>query len=105
VYSLLWLLTVFVFWLGPPTFVLAGGALWFNARRKRPSGELVPWHQFWSAAIVWGIAGAGIWIVAVVLLLVISRSGNAGLWFVFTPWAFAAGCAYGMHRLRRVLNA
>lgn len=104
-YSLLGFLTIFVFWLGPPIFVLAGGALWFNARRQRPSGSPVPWHQFWSAAIVWGIAGAGIWIAAVALLLVVTRAGNAGLWFVVAPWAFAAGSAYGMHRLRRVLNA
>jgi hypothetical protein len=97
-------LAVFVFWLGPPCFLLIGAWLWFNARRKSQATP-TPWNRFWSAIVVWGITGAAVWIAAVILLVVVSRAGNAGLWFVFTPWAFALGAAVGLYKLKRVLDA
>ena len=38
-----------------------------------------------------GFIGALIWIVLVIVLVAITQTGNAGLWIVFAPWAFALG--------------
>ena len=103
--SVLIAFSVFVFWLGPPIAVLAAGALMYAAKRRQVPGGPLGWHQFWSAMVLWGVAGAAVWIGLVALLLAVTRAGNAGLWIVFIPWAFAAGEVVGFVKLRRRLYA
>lgn len=103
--SVLIAFSVFVFWLGPPAAVLAAAAVMFAARRHHIEGEPLGWSEFWRPMLVWGAAGAAIWIGLVALLLLVTRAGNAGLWIVFIPWAFAAGAAAGFVKLRRRLYA
>lgn len=103
--SVLIAFSVLVFWLGPPLAVLAAALLMFVAKRDQVSGGRMAWHDFWSPILVWGVAGAAIWIGLVALLLLITRAGNAGLWIVFIPWAFAAGEVVGFVKLRRRLYA
>jgi hypothetical protein len=98
------LLSVFVFWLGPPVAATVAGALFFKARRNADPANPFPWNDFWSAAMLWGVVGAGIWVGLVALLLVATRAGNAGLWIVFIPWAFAAGEVYGIFKLSKRMH-
>jgi hypothetical protein len=102
--AMLALTSILVFWLGPPLTATIAGMVFFSARRRADSANPVPWNEFWSAAMLWGVVGTGIWIGLVALLLIVTRAGNAGLWIVFVPWAFAAGEVYGIFRLSKRMH-
>ena len=82
-------LFVFLFWLGPPAALLLL-ALIQEQHRHAPNGTH-PRDNIVLRCLGGGFIAALIWIVLVMLLVAITQAGNAGLWIVFTPWAFALG--------------
>jgi hypothetical protein len=78
-----------LFWFGPAGALLLL-ALILEQRRHDPNGTK-PQGNILLRCLVGGIIAAIGWAVLVALLVAVTRSGNAGLWIVFTPWAFALG--------------
>lgn len=67
---------------------------------RRPDGPTG--LELFNAAMHGGILAGIIWTAGVVLLLLISRAGNAGLWFLFVPLAGFFGALIGVGvRMRR----
>jgi hypothetical protein len=78
-----------LFWFGPAGALLLL-ALVLEQRRHDPNGTK-PQGNILLRCLVGGIVAAIVWAILVALLVAVTRSGNAGLWIVFTPWAFALG--------------
>ncbi len=78
-----------LFWFGPAGALLLL-ALILEQRRHDPNGT-TPQGNILLRCLVGGIIAAIAWVVLVALLVAVTRSGNAGLWIVCTPWAFALG--------------
>ncbi len=91
-------LLMMLFWFGPAGALLVLSLIMEQQRHApngtRPEGNLV------LRSLVGGIIAAIAWAVLVGVLLLISRSGNVGLWIVFAPWAFAIGQAIGLFSQR-----
>ena len=78
-----------LFWFGPAGALLLL-AMILEQRRHAPNGTK-PQGNILLRCLVGGIIAATAWVILVALLVAVTRSGNAGLWIVFTPWAFALG--------------
>jgi hypothetical protein len=78
-----------LFWFGPAGALLLL-ALILEQRRLAPNGTK-PQGNILLRCLVGGIIAAIVWAILVALLIATTGSGNAGLWIVFTPWAFALG--------------
>ena len=83
------MLFAFAFWLGPAAALLLL-ALILEQRRHAPNGTH-PQDNIVLRCLGGGFIAAVSWILLIALLIAITRAGNAGLWVVFTPWAFALG--------------
>ena len=84
----------FAFWLGPAAALLFL-SLVLEQRRNAHNGTN-PHGNIVLRSLGGGCIAAATWIVLVMLLVAITQAGNAGLWIVFTPWAFALGQGTGL---------
>jgi hypothetical protein len=96
--ALLVSLMMCVFWFGPAGALLLL-AMILEQRRLAPNGTK-PQGNILLRCLVGGIIAAIGWVILVGALVVITQSGNAGLWIVFTPWAFALGEGVALVRQR-----
>jgi hypothetical protein len=92
---------VCLFWFGPAAALLLV-ALILEQRRHAPNGTR-PQGNILLRCLIGGIIGAIAWVILVAVLIAVTGSGNAGLWTVFTPWAFAIGAGVGL--VRRAADA
>ena len=82
-------LLVCLLWFGPAAALLLV-ALLLEQRRDAPNGTN-PRANIVRRCLIAGIVAAAIWAALVLTGAAFANSGNAGLWIVFTPWAFALG--------------
>jgi hypothetical protein len=87
-----------LFWFGPAAAVLLL-AMILEQRRFDPNGTK-PQGNILLRCLIGGIIAAVAWVILVGLLIAITGSGNAGLWIVCTPWAFALGEGIALVRQR-----
>lgn len=85
---------ILAFWFGPAAVLLLI-SLVAEQKRYAPNGTQPSGNRV-LRSLAGGIIAAAAWFALVVLLVLITGAGNAGLWIVFTPWAFAAGQAVGL---------
>lgn len=83
-----------LFCFGPAAAMLLVSLVMEQARHApngtKPQGNLV------LRSLVGGIIAVVVSILLIGLLIVITRSGNVGLWIGVTPWVFAIGQALGL---------
>lgn len=87
-------LLVCLFWLGPAAALLLI-AMILEQRRHAPNG-MQPQDNIVMRCLRGGFIAAIAWIILIALLGAITQAGNAGLWIVFTPWAFALGEGFAL---------
>jgi hypothetical protein len=91
-----------LFWFGPAAALLLV-AMILEQRRLAPNGTN-PRGNILLRSLVGGIIAAIAWVILVGLLVAATRSGNAGFWIIFTPWAFALGEGVALVRQRTPLE-
>ena len=87
-------LMMMIFWFGPAAALLIV-SLVTEQQRHAPNGT-DPRGNLVLRSLVGGIIAAVSWVFLVMLLVLATQSGNAGLWIVFAPWAFAVGQGIGL---------
>lgn len=87
-------LLMMIFWFGPAAALLIV-SLVMEQQRHAPNGT-DPRGNLVMRSLIGGIAAAVAWVILVMALVLVTGSGNAGLWVVFAPWAFAIGQALGL---------
>jgi hypothetical protein len=85
---------VMLFWFGPAAALLLVSLI-LEQQRHAPNGTR-PQGNIVLRSLIGGIITALIWFVLVAVFAAISGKGNAGLWIVATPWAFALGQGIGL---------
>jgi hypothetical protein len=83
-----------LFWFGPAAALLLA-SLVLEQRRNAHNGDN-PRDNIVLRSLGGGFIAAVAWVIIIILLVIVTGSGNAGLWIVFSPWAFALGQAVGL---------
>ncbi len=93
---MLWSLSLMmmIFWFGPAAALLIV-SLVMEQRRHAPNGT-DPRGNLVLRSLIGGIVAAVAWVILIMTLVLITQAGNAGLWIVFAPWAFAIGQGTGL---------